>query len=180
MTEYRRLRIRGGTYFFTLVAQDRRSILAGDQAVDALRQAFRRVMAERPFVVEAIVILPDHLHAVWTLPEGDDDFSTRWRLVKYRFSLALPTRPTRCEAPCGAGGRRACGSGASGSTPYAMETIYADTWSTSTTTRSSTATWRVRGNGRSAALRASSRGALIRRIGGAAREPEALRGWVLE
>ena len=58
--------------------------------VDLLRAAFRRVRAQHPFTIEAAVILPDHLHAIWTLPDGDADFATRWRLIKSGFSHALP------------------------------------------------------------------------------------------
>jgi len=54
-----------------------------------LREAVRRTKAERPFRVDAFVVLPDHLHAVWTLPEGDADFSTRWGAIKARFSRAV-------------------------------------------------------------------------------------------
>jgi len=58
--------------------------------VGALREAVRQTMAERPFRIDAWVVLPDHLHAVWTLPEGDADYSVRWRLIKARFSQELP------------------------------------------------------------------------------------------
>lgn len=58
--------------------------------IEHLRQAVRMTRFERPFVIEAWVVLPDHLHAIWTLPPGDDDYATRWRLIKSRFSAALP------------------------------------------------------------------------------------------
>ncbi len=90
MTDYRRHRQKGGSYFFTVVTEGRRPFLAGDASVARLREAMRLVMASHPFSVEAMVVLPDHLHALWSLPEGDDDFSLRWRLIKYRFSLATP------------------------------------------------------------------------------------------
>lgn len=88
MTSYRRVRVPGGRYFFTVNLADRS---AGGlvRNIGALRQAFRVTMAERPFACDAVVILPDHLHAVWTLPEGDADFSTRWRLIKSRFSRSV-------------------------------------------------------------------------------------------
>jgi len=57
--------------------------------VGLLRNAFRTVRAERPFTIDAIVILPDHLHAVWTLPDGDADYSGRWRLIKSNFTHEL-------------------------------------------------------------------------------------------
>ena len=74
VTNYRRARITGGTFFFTVVTHERRSILVDDGARVALRRAFREVRTRRPFLVDAIVLLPDHLHAVWTLPTGDDEF----------------------------------------------------------------------------------------------------------
>src|SRR4051812_35420814 len=88
MTNYRRNFIPGGSYFFT-VNVDRRSRLLTDQ-INALRPAFRDVRARHPFNIEAIVVLPDHLHAIWTLPEGDADFALRWQLLKSAFSRSLP------------------------------------------------------------------------------------------
>jgi putative transposase len=87
MTSYRRLRIPGGTYFFT-VGLKRRGTDTLVARIDALRAAWAQTHAERPFRTHAVVVLPDHLHAIWTLPEGDDDFPTRWRLIKSRFSRA--------------------------------------------------------------------------------------------
>ena len=84
--EYRRAKTPGATYFFTVVAYNRRKFLHIPENVALLRQAFREVMADHPFKIEAIVILPDHLHALWTLPVNDADFSTRWRLIKSYFS----------------------------------------------------------------------------------------------
>lgn len=89
MPNYRRLYVPGGTYFFTLALQDRRSRLLTEE-IDKLRAAYRKVSAERPFETVAICVLPDHLHCVWTLPEGDADFPTRWRLIKTAFSKSLP------------------------------------------------------------------------------------------
>jgi len=87
MTAYRRLRRAGASYFFTVALADRKSdALIVDIA--ALRFAVARTLEERPVWIDATVILPDHLHAVWTLPEGDADFSTRWRLIKSRFGRA--------------------------------------------------------------------------------------------
>ena len=84
--QYRRSKTKGATYFFTLVTHHRRKILCQPENVDLLREAFRYVMEKHPFKFDAIVILPDHLHCIWTLPEGDADFSTRWRLIKSYFS----------------------------------------------------------------------------------------------
>ncbi len=88
MVNYRRMRAPGATYFFTVTLLDRRSdvlVVHGD----TLREVFRHVRKERPFVVEAIVVLPDHLHAVWRLPPDDADYSGRWRAIKARFTREL-------------------------------------------------------------------------------------------
>ncbi|ADE15902.1 protein of unknown function DUF1568 [Nitrosococcus halophilus Nc 4] len=87
MPNYRRLYIEGGAYFFTVVTYERRPLFADEDTVLQLKQAFRHVKAQLPFVMEAIVVLPDHFHAVWRLPPGDSDYSERWRRIKYRFSL---------------------------------------------------------------------------------------------
>ncbi len=89
MTSYRRLRVGGGTYFFTVNLVDRRSDLLVRE-IGALRKAVARTMALHPFMIDAWVVLPDHLHAVWTLPEGDRDFSGRWTLIKRGFSALVP------------------------------------------------------------------------------------------
>jgi REP-associated tyrosine transposase len=88
MVRYRRNFIPGGTYFFTVTLADRTSS-ALVHHVDALRMAFRAARHERFFTIEAIVILPDHLHAMWTLPPGDADFSGRWRRIKAYFTHRL-------------------------------------------------------------------------------------------
>jgi len=91
VVNYRRNLVPGGTYFFTVTLADR-----GSQTLVAhlelLREAFRRVRRERPFLIEAIVVLPDHLHTVWTLPDGDNDYPARWRAIKSRFTHALRER----------------------------------------------------------------------------------------
>ena len=83
---YRRAFVAGGSFFFTLVTEKRRPLFASAEVVDVLRDAFRSVRSTRPFALDAIVVLPDHLHCVWTLPPGDADFATRWRLIKTRFT----------------------------------------------------------------------------------------------
>jgi putative transposase len=88
MVRYRRNYVPGGTYFFTVTLADRTSFAMVDH-LDALRMAFRIARRERPFTIEAIVILPDHLHAIWTLPPGDSDFSGRWRRIKANFTHRL-------------------------------------------------------------------------------------------
>jgi putative transposase len=74
MVNYRRNFVPGGTYFFTVTLADRRSSVLVDH-VDLLRNALRKARQERPFIIEAIVILPEHLHAIFTLPPGDSDFA---------------------------------------------------------------------------------------------------------
>jgi putative transposase len=87
--KYRRDRITGGTYFFTVVTDGRRPVFHDPAAVGLLRGAFRRVYADRPFVIDAMVVLPDHLHTVRTLPKDDSDYSMRWRLIKRTFTSAV-------------------------------------------------------------------------------------------
>lgn len=89
MSRYRRVRVPGGTYFFTVNLLERRRTLLVDR-IDDLRAAFRAAHAARPFAVDAIVILPDHLHCLWRLPEGDADNATRWRHIKSAFSRGVP------------------------------------------------------------------------------------------
>ncbi|MDE2223768.1 MAG: transposase [Xanthomonadaceae bacterium] len=89
MPRYIRAHIPGGTYFFTVVLLERRQRLLTDH-IDALRKAFASVRAQRPFTIDAAVILPDHLHCIWTLPQGDADFSIRWHAIKSTFSRSLP------------------------------------------------------------------------------------------
>lgn len=90
MSDYRRNRVPGGTYFFTINLRDRRSDLLVKQ-IDALRTSVRRVMAKAPFYVDAWTILPEHMHCVWTLPKDDADYSKRWRAIKTLFAKAVPT-----------------------------------------------------------------------------------------
>jgi len=88
MVRYRRNRLVGGAYFFTLALEDRRSTALVDN-IRVLRAAFRVARQERPFDIVAIVVLPDHLHAILTLPEADADFIGRWRRIKGHFSTRL-------------------------------------------------------------------------------------------
>jgi putative transposase len=89
MTEYRRAFVPGATYFFTVNLADRRKTLLVDH-IDLLRDAIRYTQRRHPFVINAMVVLPDHLHAIWTLPSDDSDFPLRWRLIKTWFSRNLP------------------------------------------------------------------------------------------
>ena len=97
MTRYRRLRIPGGTYFFT-VNLERRGDDTLIRHIDDLRRAYAATHCEHPFRTDAIVVLPDHLHAVWTLPPGDADYSERWRKIKARFSHMVGRRETPCAS----------------------------------------------------------------------------------
>ena len=90
MTDYRRFYIRGSTWFFTVNLAERRDNRLLVDGIDLLRAAFRYVKDRIPFRMEAVVIMPDHLHCVWTSPPDDADFSTRWGLLKSRFSRAIP------------------------------------------------------------------------------------------
>ncbi len=85
MVHYRRNWLPGGTFFFTVALADRRSSALVDH-VDLLRMAVRYARNLKPLAIDAIVILPDHLHAIWTLPSDDADFSGRWRSIKARFT----------------------------------------------------------------------------------------------
>nr|WP_298132341.1 transposase [uncultured Pseudoxanthomonas sp.] len=89
MTSYRRAFIPGATYFFTANLADRRTTLLVDH-IDLLRDAIRYTRHRHPFDIDALVVLPDHLHALWTLPAGDADFPLRCRLIKTWFSRQLP------------------------------------------------------------------------------------------
>jgi putative transposase len=86
MPEYRRAYVPGGTYFFTVKTFDRRPLLTDERSRTALRQAIVEVLAMLPFETIAWVLLPDHLHTVWRLPETDVDFSLRWSLIKQRVT----------------------------------------------------------------------------------------------
>ncbi len=88
MVGYRRNFVPGGTYFFTVTLADRQSTILVDH-VDSLRAAFRLARSERPFGVDAMVVLPDHLHAILTLPPTDSDFPGRWRRIKGHFSTSI-------------------------------------------------------------------------------------------
>ncbi|HLH93824.1 MAG TPA: transposase [Xanthobacteraceae bacterium] len=97
MVRYRRNLIPGGTFFFTVTLADRSASLLTDN-IASLRHAFRTTREERPFEIDAIVILPEHLHVLMSLPEGDADFPGRWRRIKSVFTrhvVALGVSATR-------------------------------------------------------------------------------------
>jgi len=86
MPEYRRPEIAGGTFFFTVVTFNRLPILTGDTARKLLHFAWLDTARRFPFITHAVVLLPTHLHCIWTLPEGDANFSVRWKEIKRLFS----------------------------------------------------------------------------------------------
>jgi putative transposase len=96
MPDYRRVWVPGGTYFFTVNLLERR-LDTLVRHIDALREAVRVTRRQRPFHIDAWVVLPDHLHCVWTLPPGDDYFSNRWKAIKIRFVQALPQTERRSK-----------------------------------------------------------------------------------
>jgi REP-associated tyrosine transposase len=102
---YRRVTVAGATYFFTVVTFRRQRLFADPLAVGLLEAAIQRVRERRPFVVEAQVVLPDHIHALWTLAD-DFDYATRWRLIKEAFTREYAPRT---RLPARDAGRRARG-----------------------------------------------------------------------
>jgi putative transposase len=88
MSRYRRADVPGATYFFTVVTYRRRPVLCDEPVRAALRAAVAAVRAKHPFTIDAWVLLPDHLHCLWTLPSGDANFALRWSLIKRSVSLA--------------------------------------------------------------------------------------------
>jgi len=90
MTNYRRNRVPGGTFFFTLaIAERNRDLLI--RHIELFKSVYRAEQERFPFVNVGLVVLPDHLHAIWRLPQGDLDYSRRWRLIKSRFSIGIPS-----------------------------------------------------------------------------------------
>jgi len=108
MPRYLRPKMAGGTFFFTVVIFLRRTFFARESSRRILIQAIREVQELYPLTIEALVLLPDHLHSLWTMPEGDKDFAKRWGLIKAKFSkrtreffhqedLVSPSRQKRRE-----------------------------------------------------------------------------------
>ncbi len=87
MAEYRRSYVEGGTYFFTVVTYGRTPIFASESARKILHRAWADVNKRFPFETIAVCLLPDHLHCIWRLPDGDANYSTRWKEIKRRFSV---------------------------------------------------------------------------------------------
>jgi putative transposase len=97
MPRYRRATVPGGCYFFTVVTERRQPLLTQPQVRTALREAILLVRETLPFTIDGWVLLPDHLHAIWTLADGDADFSTRWRLIKRHVTRACASNFVRPE-----------------------------------------------------------------------------------
>jgi putative transposase len=97
MSRYRHPNIEGGIFFFAVVLFDRSSALPVKH-IDRLRLVYRAVQVRLPFETNAICILPDHLHAIWTLPGGDADFASRWRQIKSGFSRQQPAEQLRSRS----------------------------------------------------------------------------------
>ncbi len=98
MSDYRRRYVPGGTYFFTVVTNQRRQLFGVERNFRLLGDKMRAVCCELPFQTVAAVLMPDHLHVLWTLPRGDTDYSTRWQRIKREFTYAY----------LAAGGRECC------------------------------------------------------------------------
>ena len=96
MTRYRRIKVEGGTYFFTVNCARRYGKPLLTDNVEDLREIFRKVKKSYPFEIDAMVVLPEHLHCIWTLPRGDADYKTRWALIKAGFSRVIP-KGERCS-----------------------------------------------------------------------------------
>lgn len=97
MPNYRRARVPGATWFFTVNLHDRRSDLLVRE-IALLRETVRATKARHPFHIDAWVVLPEHMHCLWTLPPGDADFALRWQVIKFGFSRRLSKTETRSEA----------------------------------------------------------------------------------
>lgn len=140
MSRYRRSHTPGATFFFTVTLADRK-VSTLTEHVGQLREAYGAVARSRPFETMAICVLPNHLHALWQLPQDDADFSTRWSCIKSAFSRALPestnrSASKRAKREKGIWQRRFWG------TRFVTSVIYGGTSTTSITTRSSMA-WSV-------------------------------------
>ena len=117
---YRRMHVPGASYFFTVVTHERRPIFADAQAVRLLEAAIERVREKRPFTIEAQVVLPDHLHAIWTLPDGD------WTIPR---AGARSRRRSRAAGPVAAGCRLAMPAVARAASRPSGNTATGSTWS---------------------------------------------------
>jgi putative transposase len=99
MPEYRRIIIPGGTFFFTVVTWQRKHLFTDPLARKLLGDVFRQATDRYPFEVDAICLLPDHIHCIWTLPEGEVDYSIRWSFIKANFSRSYRLAGARIDEP---------------------------------------------------------------------------------
>ena len=97
MPNYRRADIDGGTYFFAVDTLSRQTFLLDDDVRAALREGIALVRQSHSFTVNARVLLPDHLHCIWTLPPRDRDFSTRWQVIKRTVTQRCGARLNRSD-----------------------------------------------------------------------------------
>lgn len=98
MTNYRRAKIAGATYFFTVNCAQRQGNHMLVENIDLLRQVVRKVKKDHPFTIDAMVVLPEHLHCIWTLPHDDANYKTRWALIKAGFSRRIALGENRSES----------------------------------------------------------------------------------
>jgi len=106
MPDYRRVRIPGAIYFFTVVTYERKPFLTTARSRRCLRQAWLATRRKLPFESLAVCLLPDHLHCIWRLPESDADFSSRWRSIKGRFTRLSRAHGRPVRRPEGSRARR--------------------------------------------------------------------------
>ncbi|MGD8941024.1 MAG: transposase, partial [Gammaproteobacteria bacterium] len=92
--QYRRAKEKGGTYFFTVNLAERKSNLLIEH-IEVLKEVMKKVKQQHPFHINAMVVLPDHLHAIWTLPKDDADYPKRWMLIKSGISRRIPKNEYR-------------------------------------------------------------------------------------
>ena len=92
MSYYRRANTPGGCYFFTVVTRHRIPFFSTPDNVQLLREAIRKMIEQKPFCIDAMVVLPDHFHTLWQLPDGNADFSSRWREIKKYVSRHAQNR----------------------------------------------------------------------------------------
>ena len=89
MSDYRRAFSPGGYFFFTVVTYKRQKLFLNENNIIILRKALRHVKNNNPFEIDAIVVLPDHIHTIWRLPQDDSNYSLRWRLIKHYVSTHI-------------------------------------------------------------------------------------------
>jgi len=86
MPEYLRIKLEGCLYFFTVVTFDRKPILTSNRSIEILRSVIKEVQSDLPFIIEGFVLLPNHIHSIWRMPENEKDYSKRWQAIKAKFT----------------------------------------------------------------------------------------------